>query len=206
MNEEILKLVTRCDYVPELIEIQQTLVARKSHKGPLSKTGKVMYEYRTCEDIFDAVKDLLVQKKCTLVCREVPLSIGDRIYKFSIATFTNADGKVAVGCCPVQEVAERPGMDPAQVSGAVVTYARRYALQGLFLISDDNDEVNNLDSGEFRKKEEKALTRYEQAEAAIRGAKTLKDLKDAKDTYYDIIDIKLSAIYKERFSAIKDLI
>ena len=221
MNDELIKMITRCDYVPELIDIQKALVARKSHSAVVpTKRGTVSYTYRTCEDILNAVKELLSEKKCTLVCKEVPMAIGDRIYKYSIATLTNSAGKSAIGCCPVQEVAERPGMDPAQVSGAVVSYARRYALQGLFLISDDNDDDKNLDSAEFKKRESEARERseaaapaseeesaiaagrYEKAKLASAKASNVKELKAAKEEYRDLIDATLNKMIWDKYNTI----
>ena len=66
LNERIIELMLKCEFVPELIEIQQSLVARRTHSGPADRSGRTRYTYRTVEDIFDAVKDLLAEKKCVL--------------------------------------------------------------------------------------------------------------------------------------------
>lgn len=124
----------------ELIAIQSTLNAPK---GQYNTFGK--YKYRSCEDILGAVKPLLNKFGCTLTISDDVVMVGARIYIKATATITNSAGEKEVTTAYAREEETKKGMDGSQVTGAASSYARKYALNGLFAIDDtkDADTLNN---------------------------------------------------------------
>ena len=124
----------------ELISIQSTLNAPK---GQYNSFGK--YKYRSCEDILGAVKPLLNQHGCTLTISDDVVMVGARIYIKATATITNSAGEKEVTTAFAREEEQKKGMDSSQVTGAASSYARKYALNGLFAI-DDTKDVDTLNT------------------------------------------------------------
>lgn len=124
--------------VKELIEIQANL---KAPKGQFNSFGK--YRYRSAEDILEAVKPLLYKHDCLLYLSDEMVAIGNRIYVKATATFINADGVQVVNTAYAREEEEKKGMDGCQITGTASSYARKYALNGLFLIDDTKDADTN---------------------------------------------------------------
>ena len=127
----------------ELQIIQSQLKAPKSQYNQFGK-----YKYRSCEDILEAVKPLLEEQKCTLTLTDDIVMVGDRIYVKATATIKTIDGGSQCSVTAfAREEAEKKGMDSSQVTGAASSYARKYALNGLFCIDDvkDGDVTNTGD-------------------------------------------------------------
>lgn len=124
----------------------------KAPKGQYNSFGK--YSYRSCEDILEAVKPLLDKYKATAYITDEVVAVGDRIYVKATATFVDKDGKEVSVSAFAREPVARKGMDEAQVTGATSSYARKYALNGLFLIDDtkDADTDENRNESEARSK------------------------------------------------------
>jgi hypothetical protein len=120
--------------------IQSELKAPKNQHNTFGK-----YHYRSCEDIFEAVKPLLKKYDSTLTISDTVEEIGGRIYVKATATFEGGDGCRAVVTAYAREAEDRKGMDDSQITGATSSYSRKYALNGLFLIDDtkDADATNN---------------------------------------------------------------
>ena len=114
-----------------LQEIQKEL---KVPKNQFNKFGG--YSYRNCEDILEAVKPLLGNSVLTI--SDDIVEIGGRVYVRATATFTDGD-KVTPITGFAREAENKKGMDAAQITGAASSYARKYALNGLFLIDDTKD-------------------------------------------------------------------
>lgn len=137
-----------------LRHIQEEL---KAPKNQYNKFGN--YNYRSCEDIFNAVKPLLAKYGCTLVLTDEVVLIGDRYYVKATATLSaeagillNPEGVIVKAnnvsnTAYAREDATKKGMDSSQVTGSCSSYARKYALNGLFLIDDvkDSDYTNTGD-------------------------------------------------------------
>ena len=115
-----------------LIRIQKEL---KAPKGQFNKFGG--YHYRSCEDIQEAVKPLLGKAVLLLSDEIVPIGTS-RIYVKTTATLTEGEKSVSVTAW-ARETDSRKGMDAAQVTGSASSYARKYALNGLFLCDDLKD-------------------------------------------------------------------
>lgn len=118
--------------IPSLAEVQMAL---KAPKGQMNAFGG--YKYRSCEDILEAVKPLL--KGAVVTISDEIVLIGDRYYVKATATFFPEAGYPTSVTAYARESVDRKGMDPAQITGAASSYARKYALNGLFLIDDTKD-------------------------------------------------------------------
>ena len=126
-----------------IISIQNEL---KAPKGQFNSFGR--YKYRSCEDILEAVKPLLHKYSCSLNISDEAVMVGDRFYIKATATLRKDTGEVissSVACAREDEA--KKGMDGAQVTGAASSYARKYALNGLFCIDDTKD----ADTDEYTK-------------------------------------------------------
>lgn len=133
----------------ELIQIQTEL---KAPKGQLNKFGN--YKYRSCEDILEALKPLLSKHECLLFLSDEMVNIDGRYYVKANATIINKEGYQLQVSAYAREEESKKGMDGSQVTGASSSYARKYALNGLFLIDDtkDSDATNTHDKEETPKK------------------------------------------------------
>lgn len=127
--------------IEKLLKIQQTL---KAPKGQLNKFGG--YKYRSCEDIFEAVKPLLKEEKLVLRTTDELVQIGERYYIRATAILTDGNETIE-NVAYAREEETKKGMDGSQITGASSSYARKYALNGLFLIDDvkDSDSTNTGD-------------------------------------------------------------
>lgn len=122
-----------------LIKIQSDL---KAPKDQFNAFGK--YKYRSCEDILEAVKPLLKQLNVSLILSDEIVNIGDRYYVKATATLINSESKTIAVTAYAREEENKKGMDSMQLTGATSSYARKYALNGLFAIDDtkDSDDLN----------------------------------------------------------------
>lgn len=129
----------------ELITIQSELKAPKSQ---FNRFGN--YKYRKAEDILEAVKPLLKKECCTLTITDDIIQIGSRIYVKATATLKNSKGDTESTQGWAREEDTKKGMDASQITGASSSYARKYALNGLFAIDDnaDSDTTNVGDTKE----------------------------------------------------------
>lgn len=125
----------------ELISIQSEL---KAPKTQFNKFGG--YKYRKAEDILEAVKPLLAKQKCTLIITDDIVLVGNRIYVKATATIKNGNGECETSTGWAREEETKKGMDGSQITGASSSYARKYALNGLFAIDDnaDSDATNDV--------------------------------------------------------------
>jgi hypothetical protein len=114
-----------------LVDIQQKIKAPKNQRNDFGK-----YNYRSCEDILEAVKPLLGD--CILTISDEIIQIGERYYVRAVVTLQDGEAKHVVTAYAREEETKK-GMDAAQITGAASSYARKYALNGLFLIDDTKD-------------------------------------------------------------------
>ncbi|ELX4483120.1 ERF family protein [Escherichia coli] len=115
----------------KLWTIQQTLNAPKNQRNNFGG-----YSYRSAEDILEAVKPLL--QNITLTLDDEIVLIGDRYYVKATATLSDGEDVIAVTAYAREEESKK-GMDASQLTGATSSYARKYALNGLFCIDDAKD-------------------------------------------------------------------
>lgn len=129
-------------------KLQQVQSDLKAPKNQYNKFGG--YNYRNCEDIQEAVKPLLKAVKAALVVGDELVLIGDRYYIKATARFIDCEsGETVENTAYAREEQEKKGMDVSQVTGSTSSYARKYALNGLFCIDDvkDADNQNNASGG-----------------------------------------------------------
>lgn len=142
----------------ELIAIQSELKAPKSQ---FNKFGG--YKYRKAEDILEAVKPLLNKQKCTLTITDDIVMVGNRIYVKATATIKNEKGEFETTTGWAREEETKKGMDGSQITGASSSYARKYALNGLFAI-DDNADSDTTNDGQHQAAQQQTQTQQPAAQ------------------------------------------
>jgi len=164
-----------------LIKIQSEL---KAPKNQMNSFGK--YKYRSCEDILEALKPLLLKHGCTLTVTDEVKQVGDLIYIEATASIQKGDeGRTVTAQAGIDT--NRKGMDLSQTFGAASSYARKYALNGLFLIDDtkDADATNTHDHEPktVQKQEEKPWLNKEQFDKASEYLRSGGDIDVVKKKY-----------------------
>lgn len=113
----------------------------KAPKGQYNTFGK--YNYRSCEDILEAVKPILKESGLCLHLSDEPVMVGDWHYIRATATVSNFSGDQIQCTAYAREPSEKKGMDESQITGTASSYARKCALNGLFCIDDTKDADTN---------------------------------------------------------------
>lgn len=145
----------------KLVKIQKELKAPKSQFNAFGK-----YNYRSCEDIIEAVKPLLHAEGLILNISDEVVCVGTKNYVKATATIS--DGKVSSASTAFAcEANEQKGMNPAQITGSASSYARKYALNGLFAIDDTKDADATNDHGQTKSNDVKDYPAPAEAEFNI---------------------------------------
>ena len=163
----------------KLIAIQQDLKAPKSQYNSFGK-----YRYRSCEDILEAVKPLLFREGVVLTIADDLLAENGRFYVKASATLSYQDERICSSAF-AREDETKKGMDGSQITGAASSYARKYALNGLFCI-DDTKDADATNTGEQQPAQEQKPTQddfYSQAMMELSLATTVEDLKKVWSKY-----------------------
>ena len=154
-------------------------------KAPKNQTNKFGgYNYRSAEDILEAVKPLAHEVGATVNCSDEVLMVGDRFYVVATAILTTYDGEQVAVQGWAREQDERKGMDASQVTGSASSYARKYALSGLFAIDDEKD----ADAQEPEQPKRKKAKKPDELAQAKRG------LMDAVKEYAERMGLDSKAI------------
>lgn len=156
----------------ELIAIQSELKAPKSQ---FNKYGG--YKYRKAEDILEAVKPLLNKQKCTLTITDDIVMVGNRIYVKATATIKNEKGECETTTGWAREEETKKGMDGSQITGASSSYARKYALNGLFAI-DDNADSDTTNDGQHQEAQQQTQTQQPAAQQLASSQYNPNDLNE----------------------------
>ncbi len=126
----------------KLLYIQQNLKAPKSRRASFGNRG---YNYRSCEDILNAAKPLLSDTKLILTLSDEIVIIGEASYVKAKAIVFDAERTGTISTTAYAQIAtDKKGMDVAQMTGSASSYARKYALNGLFAI-DDSEDIDGID-------------------------------------------------------------
>lgn len=160
----------------------------KAPKNQYNKFGE--YSYRSCEDILEALKPLLAKYNCTLHMNDAIKQIGDRYYVEASAVLISSESEELIAnTAYARETDTRPKMDAAQITGTASSYARKYCLNGLFLIDDTKD----ADTDEYKKQsEEKKPVKKEEKPAEPEPLATefqikkMKELAEAQGAQLDL--------------------
>lgn len=141
--------------IKKLVKIQNKL---KANKDKFNKFGN--FSYRSLEDILEAVKPLLNEENLVLLINDEIVNIEDRFYVKATAIISDGQASFSTSAF-AREANVKKGMDEAQITGSCSSYARKYALGGLFLLDDnkDIDEKDNTISEETKKMPQKILKR-----------------------------------------------
>lgn len=166
------------DFFKRVLDAQNELKAPKNQYNSFGK-----YNYRSCEDILEAVKPICKKYDMLLNISDKVVQVGDRYYIEATATLYDALGS---GClastASAREADTKKGMDESQVTGTASSYARKYALNGLFNIDDTKD----ADTDEHKKQTEKKQAQDYMCSVCgtkIEGVKVKGENKTAKEVY-----------------------
>lgn len=152
----------------KLAAIQQKLIAPKSQFNAFGK-----YNYRSCEDILEGLKPCMKEVGAAVTVSDEVVMIGDRYYiKATARLIDTENGQSVENTAYAREADGKKSMDESQVTGSTSSYARKYALNGLFCI----DDVKDADTRDNRQKEAEEQKKFE--EEANRTANSL--ITDAK--------------------------
>lgn len=142
-----------------LIAIQNKLKAPKNQRNNFGN-----YNYRSCEDILEAVKPLLTEQKVALIIKDDVTAKDGRFYIKATATLFDEEGKeIASATAYAREEESKKGMDASQLTGSTSSYARKYALNGLFAIDDTKDADATNTHGKEEKPKPETITADDKA-------------------------------------------
>jgi len=161
----------------KLIEVQTEL---KAPKNKFNSFGN--FSYRSCEDILESVKPLLKARGLMMTITDEVVNVGSKNYIRATVTIRDGDQTVSVSAF-AREAEAKKGMDDSQITGTASSYARKYALNGMFLIDDTKD----ADADEYRTVIDPVAGSgttllFEDEKISKLKAKTLKDLCEKTNT------------------------
>jgi len=146
-------------------------------KGNFNSFGK--YKYRSAEDILEEVKPLLAKHKCTLVLTDKIVVKGNKLFLCASAKFSYLETiEIVKGYA---EISEHKGMSAEQCTGTASSYARKYALNGLFLIDETENDIDSKDNPQPIKPAKESIN-------AERFIAMLTSIVDGKTTFEKIKD------------------
>lgn len=157
-----------------LMKIQSELKAPKNQRNNFGG-----YNYRSCEDIMEAVKPLLLKNGVVLTVSDDMSVVGNRVYVKATATLSDGEDVISNSAF-AREAEVKKGMDDSQITGATSSYARKYALNGLFCIDDTKD----ADATNTHGKDEKTP------------AEKAKETKEANQKSFEEAFAKMYAYFK----------
>lgn len=159
--------------IQEKLKIIQSKL--KAPKNQYNNFGK--YNYRSLEDITEAVKPLLNEVGATITMSDKIILVGERYYVESTAILTDIENNESIQVTSqARESQDKKGMDSSQITGATSSYARKYALNGLFAIDDTKD----TDSHEYQSKEQEQKSKSTVEKITQTQVDELKQLADIK--------------------------
>lgn len=164
--------------IEKLQLIQQELISPKNQYNSFGK-----YNYRSCEDILEGLKPCLKKVKAAVTVSDTIEMVGNRYYVKATATLFDSESNESVSnTAYAREDDSKKGMDASQITGSTSSYARKYALNGLFCI----DDVKDADSSDNRQKE------------AEKQHKEEKEMKDAENMMISAIKVQALAARCEK--------
>lgn len=186
----------------------------KAPKGQRNSYGG--FNYRSCEDILEAVKPITTKYGLMLIISDEIEQVGERYYIKATATIADSTGSYISNTAYAREELSRTKMDVSQITGAASSYARKYALNGLFAIDDTKDEdATNKGQDEPKKPKEpnkpqeptkpKEPTKA-QATKQLQAAKTVEELKELFAALPDTLrqDADIVTLCREKANTMKE--
>lgn len=165
-----------------LIKVQKEL---KAPKGNFNSFGK--YKYRSAEDILTAVKPLLAENDLLMTISDSVDSVSDRVYIVATVSIIDAEtGElVTQNSAYARESENKKGMDSSQITGTASSYARKYALNGIFLIDDTKD----ADTDEYHKQTKERVPDLSSLKGLFETTLTQKEKEDTLK-FYEVKELK----------------
>lgn len=140
----------------KLLDIQTAL---KAPKNQYNQFGR--YKYRSCEDILEALKPLLLKERATITISDEIVEINGKNYIKATAVLTDVDEEKSIDVSAfAREEDTKKGMDSCQITGCASSYARKYALNGLFAIDDNKDSDFPTPKEDYKKDFKEAVSDY----------------------------------------------
>lgn len=195
-KQATIEVPTMADLTKKLATIQSRLKAPKNQYNTFGK-----YKYRSCEDILEALKPLANEQGCTITIEDSPIMVGEWHYIQATATLSDGYNSKSVKAY-ARESETKSGMDSSQITGTASSYARKYALNGLFAIDDtkDADTMDNRPKAEPNP-EAKELAKVK---AQLKQAKTADEIKNVLSLYlYSELKEQVKELCKERGKELK---
>ena len=187
---------TMADLTKKLATIQSRLKAPKNQYNSFGK-----YKYRSCEDILEALKPLANEQGCAITIEDSPIMVGEWHYIQATATLSDGYNSTSVKAY-ARESETKSGMDSSQITGTASSYARKYALNGLFAI-DDTKDADTMDN---RQKVEPnpATKELAKVKAQLKQAKTADEIKNVLSLYlYSELKEQVKELCKARGKELK---
>ena len=171
--------------------IQLNLIAPKNQYNSFGK-----YNYRSCEDILEGLKPCLQGTNTAVTVNDEIVQIGDRYYVKATATLFDCEtGESVSNTAYAREEESKKGMDSSQVTGATSSYARKYALNGLFCIDDVKDADTRDNRQEEAKKQQKDEAETKELEN-MKISKVKADVLHKRCTDENVDEAKILELYK----------
>lgn len=189
-----------------LQEIQSKLKAPKGQRNNFSG-----YNYRSCEDILEALKPVLAEYGAAVLLSDEIVQMGARWYVKATATLKTENESISVTAY-AREEETRKGFDASQITGSASSYARKYALNGLFGIDDtkDADTMDNRQTFSQPKKDDPFSVLDKKHAKAMQAAQTPDELidvmagiKESMGDAFDEVRSKYTAAYKARLAKLQ---
>lgn len=154
----------------------------KAPKSQFNSFGK--YKYRSCEDILEAVKPVLFKYGLNVTLSDNVCCIGGRVYIEATAALSDETKVLATARAFAREPESKKGMDESQITGAASSYARKYALNGLFAIDDSKDFDGEKPEGFEEQESESNIEKYLKYGNELKACKNETELKKAWNNIY----------------------
>lgn len=140
-----------------LEKLSNIQIELKAPKNQFNKFGG--YKYRNCEDILEAVKPICHKNRTSLTLDDELVLLGDRYYIRAAAKLYDWDSEITITTSALaRETSAKKGMDESQITGSASSYARKYALNGLFNIDDTKDMDTNETAKQLDEKKQSKET------------------------------------------------
>ena len=199
-KQATIELPTMADLVKKLATIQSRLKAPKNQYNSFGK-----YKYRSCEDILEALKPLANEQGCTITIEDSPIMVGEWHYIQATATLSDGYNSKSVKAY-ARESETKSGMDSSQITGTASSYARKYALNGLFAIDDtkDADTMDNRPKAEPKAETDPVAKELARVKAQLKQAKTADEIKNVLSLYlYSELKEQVKELCKSRGKELK---
>lgn len=169
-----------------LEKLSNIQIELKAPKNQFNKFGG--YKYRNCEDILEAVKPICHKNRTSLTLDDELVLLGDRYYIRAVAKLYDWDSEITITTSALaRETSVKKGMDESQITGSASSYARKYALNGLFNIDDTKDVDTNELSEETKNRKQQSSKNTKKDDTKDKSIIIYNYYKEHKDTFGKVL-------------------